>query len=315
MALIECPECKRDLSDSLKKCPHCGYKIPLTLAVTRKSKIGRTTVVAAAFMVLCLVTVLTVIALASQKDNVNTDINAIKTDTSTDSSSESSTNVESGDSTKHTNVVKTTKRSMLDSTALQQETQRTTTPSITKSNNQQKSSSYYKSIIRIAHTEVSRPNSADGVDFTIFWNNKSNKIIKYITFSVEPYNAVGDKVTCDIRNYSRFNGQVTGPIKKIMAKEDIYGSDNYYYYYDKIIKEWALIVGEGNEYLRSDDYGLWEWVTLTNNQLQDTVISSTWDCAWYNNTIKSIKIIEIEIIYMDGSREIIAGSSMNSVMY
>ncbi len=25
MALIKCPECKKDLSDSAKKCPHCGY--------------------------------------------------------------------------------------------------------------------------------------------------------------------------------------------------------------------------------------------------------------------------------------------------
>jgi len=27
MALINCPECKNQISDSAKKCPHCGYSI------------------------------------------------------------------------------------------------------------------------------------------------------------------------------------------------------------------------------------------------------------------------------------------------
>lgn len=27
MALINCPECNREISDSVKKCPHCGYKL------------------------------------------------------------------------------------------------------------------------------------------------------------------------------------------------------------------------------------------------------------------------------------------------
>lgn len=27
MALIKCPECKKEISDTVKKCPHCGFKI------------------------------------------------------------------------------------------------------------------------------------------------------------------------------------------------------------------------------------------------------------------------------------------------
>ena len=27
MATIKCPECKKNVSETLKKCPHCGYKI------------------------------------------------------------------------------------------------------------------------------------------------------------------------------------------------------------------------------------------------------------------------------------------------
>lgn len=26
MAIINCPECKKEISDSVKSCPHCGYK-------------------------------------------------------------------------------------------------------------------------------------------------------------------------------------------------------------------------------------------------------------------------------------------------
>ena len=27
MALISCPECNREISDTVRKCPNCGYKI------------------------------------------------------------------------------------------------------------------------------------------------------------------------------------------------------------------------------------------------------------------------------------------------
>ena len=30
MALINCPECGKEMSDSLNKCPHCGYKVKAT---------------------------------------------------------------------------------------------------------------------------------------------------------------------------------------------------------------------------------------------------------------------------------------------
>lgn len=29
MALIQCPECKKDISDMARACPHCGYPIPI----------------------------------------------------------------------------------------------------------------------------------------------------------------------------------------------------------------------------------------------------------------------------------------------
>lgn len=41
MALINCPECGKDMSDSLKKCPHCGYKIKNEKKLVDKKKIKK----------------------------------------------------------------------------------------------------------------------------------------------------------------------------------------------------------------------------------------------------------------------------------
>lgn len=69
-----------------------------------------------------------------------------------------------------------------------------------------------RNIIRVKKITTSKPNSAGGVDLYITWTNKSNKTIKYVTFKVTPYNAVGDAQYCAIRNYSQVSVQVTGPI-------------------------------------------------------------------------------------------------------
>lgn len=69
-----------------------------------------------------------------------------------------------------------------------------------------------RSKIRIISLYTSNPNSAGGVDLHIIFRNNSAKSIKYITFEVIPYNAVGDAQYCEIRDYSNYRGQVTGPI-------------------------------------------------------------------------------------------------------
>jgi hypothetical protein len=120
-----------------------------------------------------------------------------------------------------------------------------------------------RQIIRIKKFYSSRPNSAGGVDFNIIWQNKSNKIVKYVTFEVVPYNAVGDVVECTIRNSSIFRGQVTGPIKK---------------------NKW-------------NGYG------------------TTWSNAWYNSTIKKIKVTEVDIDYVDGTSETLYSNDIKYVRY
>lgn len=106
-----------------------------------------------------------------------------------------------------------------------------------------------RSLIRVIRLYTSEPNSVGGVDLHIIWRNNSNKTIKYIRFSVTPYNAVGDPQSSEIGGTSSINAKVTGPINP------------------------GITYGEG--YL--------------------------WECAWYNNTITTVKLNGIEITYMDDS--------------
>lgn len=77
------------------------------------------------------------------------------------------------------------------------------------------------SLISVSKVSVDKPNSAGGVDLHIEWTNKADKTIKYITFTVLPYNAVDDVVKCEIRGLSAAGCQVTGPVKPGAS----YGSD------------------------------------------------------------------------------------------
>lgn len=120
-----------------------------------------------------------------------------------------------------------------------------------------------REIIRVSEVSCSEPNSVGGVDFSVVWQNRSNKTIKYIWFTAVPYNAVGDIVTCSIRDRSECRGKVTGPI-----------SPGQWY----------------GEYHR-------------------------WECAWYNNTIRKVKLKRIEIEYMDGSTATLDGEKVKYVIY
>lgn len=71
-----------------------------------------------------------------------------------------------------------------------------------------------RSILRITKLAFSKPNSAGGVDLFIGFKNASDKVIKYIYFSVTPYNAVGDPVSCEITRKSLIRTKSTGPFNK-----------------------------------------------------------------------------------------------------
>lgn len=70
-----------------------------------------------------------------------------------------------------------------------------------------------KKTIKIKSAYLSRPNSASGVDAYFYYKNVSDKTIKYLVWIGYPMNAVGDRVSCEIRGYRDYRGQDTGPIK------------------------------------------------------------------------------------------------------
>jgi len=65
----------------------------------------------------------------------------------------------------------------------------------------------------IRNAKIEDINSAGGVSFSIEWLNSSTKAIKYVYFTVVPYNRVDDIQSCRISGRSSFTGKVTGPIE------------------------------------------------------------------------------------------------------
>lgn len=65
----------------------------------------------------------------------------------------------------------------------------------------------------IFHSSPSSPNSAGGVDVSIDFRALTKKTIKYVVFTVVPYNRVGDSVRSTIDNEKRKKLRMTGPHK------------------------------------------------------------------------------------------------------
>ncbi len=70
-----------------------------------------------------------------------------------------------------------------------------------------------RNMIEVYEVYPGKPDSAGGVDLHISFANTSDKTIKYVYFNVTPYNAVGDAVKCEIRDYYNFTGYLTGPFE------------------------------------------------------------------------------------------------------
>lgn len=118
-----------------------------------------------------------------------------------------------------------------------------------------------RDIIRVTKIATSKPNSAGGVDLFIGYKNMSDKVIKYATFSITPYNKVGDKATCDIRDYSQFNAQDEGPHKKGAG---LVG--DYNWYWENAWYCWTISTLELNQiYIEYMDGST---VTLTGDELK-----------------------------------------------
>lgn len=71
-----------------------------------------------------------------------------------------------------------------------------------------------KQNLLIRGANVSDINSVGGIEISVEWLYlNDNKNIKYVEFTLQPYNNVSDLQTSEIGNYSNFIGQITGPIK------------------------------------------------------------------------------------------------------
>ncbi len=83
-----------------------------------------------------------------------------------------------------------------------------------------------REIIRVTRIAKSSPNSAGGVDLFIGYKNMSGKVIKYATFTIVPYNRVGDVAKSEIGGTSTFRAKDEGPHKK---GEGLAGNKDWYW--------------------------------------------------------------------------------------
>jgi hypothetical protein len=67
--------------------------------------------------------------------------------------------------------------------------------------------------IAILSVKSGSPNSAGGVNAYVYWQNISDKEIKYVVFTVTPYNRVNDVAPSEIGNTARTTLRDTGPFK------------------------------------------------------------------------------------------------------
>ena len=163
--------------------------------------------------------------------------------------------------------------------------------------------------VRIMYTNVGI-NSAGGAEPYIYWCNNSGKTIKYITFTAIPYNAVGDSVACTISGKKAVNLKITGPIEMITKEYD--ATYKLVYYHDGTSSQVSSyrnddLIYKSLEEMQSRKKSLYYGNTeIPESEYINIAMRDIWNPAWYNSTIKSIRITKISIEYMDGTKESIS---------
>ncbi len=148
--------------------------------------------------------------------------------------------------------------------------------------------------LKIFEVEV-EINSVGGVEPIIRWRNDSGKTIKYIYFTVVPYNAVGDIVSCRISGDSTEYLQVTGPYEP-------YNKAKASFIFQKGKRQFVYNGPDGTPQFYDSNGG--GFVKLTPSDLDYGFDSSaSWDPIWYNYSVERVVITEAEVIYMDGTSE------------
>ena len=124
-------------------------------------------------------------------------------------------------------------------------------------------------------------NSADGVSVYIQWENLSQKEIKYIYFKTELYNRVNDLLSCDVSDDEAQWLYQTGPIPQGKGM------------YNCI----SVSSSNGGDRPFRPDVSYSEYKEDEENGWE----GQYWDCIWYNSQAYYVKIVGIEIEYMDGT--------------
>ena len=159
-------------------------------------------------------------------------------------------------------------------------------------------SAYPKQNIRILNIEPDL-NSVGGSEPNIYWRNDSGKTIKYITFYVVPYNAVGDIVSCRITHDTYAALKATGPFATYPDQDKPFN-----YFYTEILTESVWHYGDTAPHVtHAFNYKKYFLQEGDENYIFDQLVG--WEPVWYNSTIESIKINNVTIEYMDGTYETI----------
>lgn len=174
-------------------------------------------------------------------------------------------------------------------------------------------------------------NSVAGISIGINYCNNSAKTIKYITWYVTPYNAVGDSVRCTVTGQSQATCKTTGPIDPMSATIDTSGhlsaksnrsTDNPfadYTYTDYRIndngKQYWVNADKNNNFFvqRGTDY-----IYLTDSETQNYAYKnnmSAFQCVWYNSTIRSFRVDKAVVEFMDGSKQTISSNQLYGEKY
>lgn len=164
--------------------------------------------------------------------------------------------------------------------------------------------------LRIYSTAVGL-DSVGGAKPRIAILNNSGKTIKYIYFTVTPYNAVGDAVSSQIGNKRTTTLSITGPIAPLTYENVLQNYSNYEYFDGKTTHGMIEKDEEGlywREFPSSIDWTIEEYekkYRIPANGYINFIDWYYWDPIWYNNTIRKIVISKVVIEYMDGTKETI----------
>lgn len=198
-----------------------------------------------------------------------------------------------------------------------------------------------KPAIELTRTELDK-NSVGGASPTVYYCNNSSKTIKYITWYMTPYNAVGDAVRCSVRGYSQARGLTTGPIEpyhldipsspKLFNDKSVdqdgpfaYIDDLTFYYINNgevksIDNLCDIYIDKYNQpFVRNYNSGTSNYATyLTEDEIKNAAYKlelSYFDCLWYNSTIRDFRVNKAVVEFMDGTKQTVSSSQLYGERY